>query len=105
MNLGIAIQLPKNVGGFVLPRSGLASKNLVAPINAPGLIDPGYTGELMVPLMNELTEMGFTLQQRPPDYDYSNGITSSIMIEGDKLIGVSDPRSGDYMSIGISNKK
>ena len=52
VNLGIAIQLPKNVGGFVLPRSGLASKNLVAPINAPGLIDPGYTGELMVPLMN-----------------------------------------------------
>ena len=56
-------------------------------------------------LMNELSEMGFTLKQRPPDYDYSNGITSSIMIEGDKLIGVSDPRSGDYMSIGISSKK
>ena len=56
-------------------------------------------------LMNELIEMGFNLKQRPPDYDYSNGITSSIMIEGDKLIGVSDPRSGDYMSIGISNKK
>ena len=52
MNLGISIQLPKNVGGFVLPRSGLASKHLIAPINSPGLIDPGYTGELMVPLMN-----------------------------------------------------
>ena len=56
-------------------------------------------------LMNELIEIGFTLKQRPPDYDYSNGITSSIMIEGDKLIGVSDPRSGDYMSIGISSKR
>ena len=56
-------------------------------------------------LMNELSEMGFTLKQRPPDYDYSNGITSSIMIEGDKLIGVSDPRSDDYMSIGISSKR
>ena len=56
-------------------------------------------------LINELSEMGFTLKQRPPDYDYSNGITSSIMIEGDKLIGVSDPRSGDYMSIGISSKR
>ena len=56
-------------------------------------------------LMNELSEMGFVLKQRPPDYDYSNGITSSIMIEGDKLIGVSDPRSSDYMSIGISSKK
>ena len=56
-------------------------------------------------LMNELIEIGFTLKQRPPDYDYSNGITSSIMIEGDKLICVSDPRSGDYMSIGISSKR
>ncbi len=36
----------------MLPRSGLASKHLIAPINSPGLIDPGYRGELMVPLMN-----------------------------------------------------
>tara|TARA_B100000945_G_C20111785_1_gene470644 strand:- start:74 stop:328 length:255 start_codon:yes stop_codon:yes gene_type:complete len=35
-----------------LPRSGLATKKLISPINSPGLIDPGYTGELMVPLMN-----------------------------------------------------
>ena len=52
VHLGISIQLPEYVGGFVLPRSGLASKHLIAPINSPGLIDPGYTGELMVPLMN-----------------------------------------------------
>ena len=52
VNLGISIQLPKNLGGFVLPRSGLATKHLVSPINSPGLIDPGYTGELLVPLMN-----------------------------------------------------
>ena len=35
-----------------MPRSGLATKKLISPINSPGLIDPGYTGELMVPLMN-----------------------------------------------------
>ena len=52
VNLGVSIQLPKNVGGFVLPRSGLASKHLISPINTPGLIDPGYIGELKVPLMN-----------------------------------------------------
>ena len=54
--------MPKNVGGFVLPRSGLASKYLVAPINAPGLIDPGYTGELMVPLMNYSNDV-YTVSQ------------------------------------------
>jgi len=52
VTLGIAIELPDNIGGFVLPRSGLSSKHLIAPINSPGLIDPGYRGELKVPLMN-----------------------------------------------------
>ncbi len=56
-------------------------------------------------LISELIDLGFTLKRRPPDYDYSNGITSSIMIENGKLIGVSDPRSDDYMSIGISKNK
>ena len=52
VHLGISIELPNNVGGFVFPRSGLSSQHLIAPINSPGLIDPGYTGELIVPLMN-----------------------------------------------------
>ena len=49
---GIAINLPKQCAGFVLPRSGLSTKHKITLINSPGLIDPGYTGELLVPLMN-----------------------------------------------------
>ena len=49
---GISISLPKEVAGFVLPRSGLSSKHLITLINSPGLIDPGYTGELLIPLIN-----------------------------------------------------
>ena len=52
INTGIAINLPNQCGGFVLPRSGLASKHKITLINSPGLVDPGYTGELMVPLIN-----------------------------------------------------
>ena len=48
----ISISLPKDIGGFVLPRSGLSSNHLITLINSPGLIDPGYTGELIVPLIN-----------------------------------------------------
>ncbi len=57
------------------------------------------TNELQI----ELEKLGFKLYLRPANYDYSNGITSSIMIEDNKIIGVSDPRSDDYLAIGISN--
>ena len=43
---------PKDTADFVLPRSGLASRHGVTCANAPGLIDPGYRGELKVALVN-----------------------------------------------------
>ena len=52
VNTGIAISLPQQCAGFVLPRSGLSTKHKITLINSPGLIDPGYTGEILVPLMN-----------------------------------------------------
>ena len=52
VSTGIAINLPYKCAGFVLPRSGLSTKHKITLINSPGLIDPGYTGEILVPLMN-----------------------------------------------------
>jgi dUTP pyrophosphatase len=49
---GIAIALPPGHAGLVLPRSGLARRHGVALVNAPGLIDEGYRGELEVLLLN-----------------------------------------------------
>jgi dUTP pyrophosphatase len=49
---GISVAIPSGHGGFVLPRSGLASKHGVTCVNAPGLIDPGYRGEVKVALVN-----------------------------------------------------
>ena len=49
---GIAIELPPGHGGLVLPRSGLAARHGIALVNAPGLIDAGYRGELKVLLLN-----------------------------------------------------
>ncbi len=49
---GISIELPVGCAGFIIPRSGLASKHSITSINSPGLIDPGYTGEIKVPLIN-----------------------------------------------------
>jgi dUTP diphosphatase len=49
---GLAVQIPDGVGGLVLPRSGMAIKHGVTLVNSPGLVDPGYRGELRVLLLN-----------------------------------------------------
>jgi dUTP pyrophosphatase len=49
---GVAIALPPGVAGLVTPRSGLASGHGVTIVNAPGLVDPGYRGEVRVTLLN-----------------------------------------------------
>ena len=49
---GIAIALPDGCAGLVVPRSGLAARHGVSIVNAPGLIDEGYRGEVRVLLVN-----------------------------------------------------
>ena len=49
---GIALAIPEGYAGFVLPRSGLAAKHGFTLVNAPGLIDSNYRGEIKVIGMN-----------------------------------------------------
>jgi len=49
---GIALAIPPGYAGLVLPRSGLALRHGVTVLNAPGLIDAGYRGEVKVLLIN-----------------------------------------------------
>ena len=49
---GIAVAIPPGQAGLVLPRSGLAARHGIAVVNAPGLVDAGYRGELRVLLLN-----------------------------------------------------
>ena len=49
---GLAVAIPEGHAGFVLPRSGLAMQKGLTVLNAPGLIDSGYRGELKVLLIN-----------------------------------------------------
>jgi dUTP pyrophosphatase len=53
---GLSIAIPEGHGGFVLPRSGLAVRSGVTVLNAPGLVDAGYRGELKVALINHGSE-------------------------------------------------
>lgn len=53
---GIRIAMPNGYVGLVHPRSGLAVKHGITVLNAPGTIDAGYRGEVMVPLLNTSNE-------------------------------------------------
>ncbi|MGN6276468.1 MAG: dUTP diphosphatase [Solirubrobacterales bacterium] len=62
---GIAVEIPKGHAGLVLPRSGLAREHGIALVNAPGLIDSGYRGEVRVLLLN--TDPAETFRVEPGD--------------------------------------
>ena len=56
---GLAVAIPDGYAGFVQPRSGLATRHGVTIVNAPGLIDSGYRGEIQVVLLNTDKEATF----------------------------------------------
>ena len=59
---GLAVELPPGHAGLVMPRSGLAASHGVTVLNAPGLIDAGYRGELAVLLVNTDRETAFRVE-------------------------------------------
>ena len=60
---GLAVAIPPGYGGFVLPRSGIALRLGVTVLNAPGLIDPGYRGEVKILLVNHDQHAAATLER------------------------------------------
>ena len=59
---GLAVEIPEGYGGFVLPRSGLAANHGITLLNAPGLIDSGYRGEVRVVFHNTDLEQTFVVE-------------------------------------------
>lgn len=59
---GLAVAIPEGHGGFVQPRSGLAAKHGLTIVNAPGLIDSGYRGEVRVVLLNTDAHESFRVE-------------------------------------------
>lgn len=60
---GIAMAIPHTPAGFVLPRSGLAAKHGISIVNAPGLIDSNYRGEIKVILVNLDPKQSFEVKR------------------------------------------
>ncbi len=58
---GVSIALPDGYVGFVMPRSGLASKYGIGLVNSPGTIDAGYRGEISVVVINTDATSSFVI--------------------------------------------
>ena len=59
---GLAVEIPDGHAGLVTPRSGLALRHGLSIVNAPGVIDAGYRGEVRVVLLNTDPEQPFTVE-------------------------------------------
>jgi dUTP pyrophosphatase len=59
---GVALAIPEGWAGLVLPRSGLAAKHGISVVNAPGLIDSGYRGEVRVVVLNTDLTQSFAVE-------------------------------------------
>lgn len=59
---GIAVAIPAGHAGLVVPRSGLAARHGLGKVNAPGLIDEGYRGEVKVILLNTDRDEPFVVE-------------------------------------------
>ena len=59
---GLAVAIPEGYAGFVQPRSGLAAEHGISVVNAPGLIDSGYRGEVRVVVLNTDGAQAFVVE-------------------------------------------
>ncbi len=64
---GLAVAIPDGHAGFVQPRSGLAAKHGITIVNAPGLVDSGYRGELKVIAAQHRPRRGVRRRARDAD--------------------------------------
>jgi dUTP pyrophosphatase len=62
VSTGVAVAIPSGYAGYVQPRSGLAADHGITMVNAPGLVDSGYRGELRVILLNTDREEPFEIE-------------------------------------------
>lgn len=90
---GVAVEIPDGHAGLVLPRSGLAKKHGISLVNAPGLIDSGYRGELRVLLLN--TDPADTFRVEPGDRIAQLVISPIVLAEPVEATALAESVRGD----------
>jgi dUTP pyrophosphatase len=98
---GIALEIAGGHAGLVLPRSGLAARHGITVVNAPGLIDSGYRGEIRVLLLN--TDPHAAFEVSPGDRIAQLVVVriEAPQIEELEELAVSERGSGGFGSSGV----
>lgn len=97
---GLRVAIPEGYAGLVLPRSGLALRSGVTVLNAPGLIDSGYRGEIGVLLVNHGPEPVTLSRGERIAQLVIQPVTRATLVEVRELEG-SQRGSGGFGSTGV----
>lgn len=100
---GISVAIPTGHAGLVIPRSGLAAKHGISIVNAPGLIDSGYRGELKVILVNLDAHTPFTIARGDRIAQLVVIETPVVSLSEADELSETDRGTGGFGSSGISN--
>ncbi|MFZ1362132.1 MAG: dUTP diphosphatase [Candidatus Nanopelagicales bacterium] len=99
---GIAIALPPGYVAFVHPRSGLAHKHGIGMVNAPGVIDAGYRGEIKVNLINHDPQASFEIKRGERVAQLVIQLVSHAQFVPVEALPGSDRGEGGFGSTGTS---
>lgn len=100
VHTGLAVEIPVGFEGQVRPRSGLALKNGVTVLNAPGTIDAGYRGEIGVVLAN-FGEATFKVEPGMRIAQLVIAAVASVTVEVSDTLSSSERGAGGYGSTGV----
>lgn len=103
ISCGIALAIPRGYAGFVLPRSGLAAKHGISIVNAPGLIDSDYRGEIKVILVNLDAHEPFAVSRGDRIAQLVILAVPSVDLAETDDLGETSRGSGGFGSSGVSS--
>ena len=102
VSCGIAMAIPQGYAGFVLPRSGLAAKHGISIVNAPGLIDSNYRGEIKAILVNLDPDSPFEIEHGDRIAQLVIMATPAVELEDVPELSETDRGAGGFGSSGVS---
>ncbi len=102
VSCGIAMAIPQGYAGFVLPRSGLAAKHGISIVNAPGLIDSNYRGEIKAILVNLDSEQPFEVKHGDRIAQLVIMATPAVTLSETDELSETDRGAGGFGSSGVS---